>query len=274
MSVSRDRPRVIETMEPPATRYRETTLDVEWAGAMAPRAELIVYLGPDARNTSMLYTLNEAIARGEVDVITDSFAHREDSEPRATEEAYNHAAMMAPALGITVVGASGDSAGTDIPSSSPWVTAVGGTSLRMDGNTVLSEGAWEHSGSGPSQTFRRPWWQEGIVSGRFRGVVDLSLNSEFPYWTTYLGGQRPNYGTSYASPVFGAMVAVINGARASSGKPRLGWLNQTLYTSPTVQRAFKDITSGGTWKYPAREGWDYPTGFGAPDAERLLEALP
>ncbi|MDQ3264395.1 MAG: protease pro-enzyme activation domain-containing protein [Myxococcota bacterium] len=278
MGITREKPRVIQTMEPPATRYRETTLDIEWAGAMAPRADLLVYMGPDARNTSMLFTFNEAIARGEVDVITNSFAHREDSEPRAVEEAYNHAAMMAPALGITVAVASGDSAGTDVPSSSPWVTAVGGTEIRMEGLRVVSEIAWHASGSGPSQTHRKPWWQQGHVPGNMRGTADLSINSSFGYWTTYLGDQRANYGTSYAAPVFAGMAAVINSARASQGKVRVGWLNQTLYTDERVQRACKDITEGGTWSKsgfrPAGPGWDYPTGFGAPDAQRMLDALP
>lgn len=75
------------THPPVPSRNVEATLDVEWSGAMAPGADLVVYAGPDARNTSMVYTFNEAIARGEVDMISDSFAHREDSEPFLVEEA-------------------------------------------------------------------------------------------------------------------------------------------------------------------------------------------
>jgi kumamolisin len=38
---------------------------------------------------------NEAIARGEVSVLTDSFAHREDSEPKPLRHQYDESALMA-----------------------------------------------------------------------------------------------------------------------------------------------------------------------------------
>ncbi len=273
--IERTPPRVIQTMEPPATRYRETTLDIEWAGAMAPGAELVVYQGPDARNTSMIYTFNEAIAQGEVDVITTSFAHREDSEPRPVHQAYGASALMAASLGITVVAASGDSAGVDVPSSSPYVTAVGGTLLRMSGLSRLDEAGWAHSGSGISRTFATPPWQRGLSgTGGKRAVVDVALNAETGYWYMFLGVMSPNTGTSFSSPVFAGMVAVVNSARASTGKPQVGWLNSLLYTDRAIQATFRDITTGGTWKYDAGPGWDFPTGWGAPSAEGLFSTVP
>jgi kumamolisin len=273
--VPRPPPRVIQTMEPPATRYRETTLDIQWAGAMAPRAELVVYQGPDARNTSMLYTFNEAISQGEVSVLTTSFAHREDSEPRAVHEAYGASAMMAAALGITVVAASGDSAGVDVPSSSPYVTAVGGTVLHMNGLSRVDETAWALSGSGLSRTFPTPPWQSFLpgTQGK-RAVVDVALNAEMGYWYLYLGVMSPNTGTSFSAPVFAGLVAVVNSARAPSRRPAMGWLNSLLYTERDLQASFRDIAVGGTYRYSAGPGWDFPTGWGAPDAERLFTSMP
>jgi kumamolisin len=274
--VQRADPVVIQTMEPPATRYKEAQLDIEWASVMAPEAEVRVYMGPDARNTSMIFTYNEAIARNEIDVLTDSFAHREDSEPVAVREAYDNSSAMAAALGITVVAASGDSAGVDTPSCSPYVTAVGGTELLMSGNSIYLERAWPQSGSGISRTFTTPWWQEGVhpeLMG-MRGVADVALNAKNGYWITYLNRWTSLNGTSFSSPVFAGMIAVINGARMAEGKPRLGFLNQTLYTSPAVQGTFRDITDWATPKYSAGPGWDFPTGWGAPDAERLYQTLP
>jgi kumamolisin len=273
--ITRAMPRVVQTMEPPGTRYRETTLDIEWAGALAPQAELVVYQGPDARNTSMLYTFNEAISLGEVSIITTSFAHREDSEPRAVHEAYGASAMMAAALGITVVAASGDSAGVDVPSSSPYVTAVGGTMLRMNGLSRVEETAWAHSGSGVSRTFPTPPWQRSLPGiGDKRAVVDVALNAETGYWYLFLGVMSPNTGTSFSAPVFASMVAVINSARAPAGRPPVGWLNSLLYTERSIQATFRDITVGGTWKYAAGPGWDFPTGWGAPSAEGLFSTVP
>jgi kumamolisin len=276
MGIEREDPTFVVTMEPPVTRYREGQLDVEWAGAMAPKADLIVYVGPDARNTSMIYNFNEAIARNEVDVITDSFAHREDSEPRAVGEAYDHAAQMAAALGITVVSASGDSAGPDVPSVSPYVTSVGGSELGMIENRFVYETAWPYSGSGHSKYFPQPWWQRGLPGGgSTRAVADVALNASMGYWYCFLGRMYSNTGTSFSSPVFGAMITVVNGARATEGKPPVGWLNSTMYMNNDVRSTFRDITVGRTLRQnPARHGWDLPTGLGAPDAEGLLRTLP
>ena len=105
--VPRALPTVVETMESPITRYREVPLNTEWAGAMAPDAELILYTAPDARMTASIFNFNEAIGRGEVHVLSTSFARREDGEPRAVHEAYGRSCMMAAAIGMTVVAAAG-----------------------------------------------------------------------------------------------------------------------------------------------------------------------
>jgi len=274
--VQRTDPTVVQTLEAPGTRYREGQLDVEWASVMAPESDIIVYMGPDARNTSMIYTFNEAIARGEVSVITDSFAHREDSEPKTVHEQYNASAMMAAALGITVVAAGGDSAGVDVPSSSPYVTSVGGTQLKMIGNRVVGEVTWLYSGSGISMTFPTPEWQQGLPQvPRRRAVADVALNADTGYWYTWLGTTSPNTGTSFGSPIFAGLVAVVNSARASENKPVVGWLNSTLYTTPAVQDTFRDITVGVSDRgYISGPGWDIPTGWGAPDGLGLFNTLP
>lgn len=105
-------------------------------------------------------------------------------------------------------------------------------------------------------------------------MADVALNSGQNYHFVFLGYWWGNYGTSFASPVFGGMIATINGARAQAGKPRLGWLNGILYMDPVVQATFRDITEGATEKYPAHAGWDIPTGWGAPNAEGLLTTMP
>ncbi|WP_437673599.1 S53 family peptidase [Sorangium sp. So ce131] len=280
LGVNRADPRVVETMEPVATRYLESTLDIAWSGGLAPAAELVVYEGPDARNTSMVYAFNEAIALGEVSVITDSFAHREDSEPPAVRHQFHDAARMAAALGITVVAATGDSAQTDTPSSSPYVTGVGGTELWLTrGGEVEDERAWSRSGSGPTLSFPIPSWQVGVVEGSDgkRAVADVAMHAASesrPYWVYYLGEWRRYGGTSFSSPTFAAVVAVVNSYRAEQGLPSVGFLNATLYTEPEVQATFRDIVDGSTEFFAAGPGWDYPTGWGAPSALGLATTLP
>src|SRR5262249_54717595 len=125
LGIERTNPDIYNLMEPPVTRYVEAQLDVTWSGALAPGAEMTVYAGPDSRNTSSVFVFNEAVTRAQADgvsVITDSFAHREDSEPRVVRDQYNHSALVGAALGITLLAATGDSAQTDTPSSSPYVT--------------------------------------------------------------------------------------------------------------------------------------------------------
>src|SRR5690606_3185157 len=75
--IERELPTRISLMEPPYIRITETALDTQWASSMGPGADVYVYEGPDARNTALLYAWNEAIADNIVDVITNSFAHRE-----------------------------------------------------------------------------------------------------------------------------------------------------------------------------------------------------
>ncbi|WP_437590675.1 S53 family peptidase [Sorangium sp. So ce1000] len=278
--VSHDKPEVVVTGDPISTRFVETTLDMQWSGVMAPDAELIAYEGADARTHSILYAWNEAIGAGEVSVLSTSFAHREETEAQLIREQYNEAARMGAALGMTIVVASGDSAKPDVPSSSPYVTCVGGTVLELgDDGEVASEVAWSHSGSGRSRAFDTPWWQESAVSdaqGK-RAVSDVALtaSSDAPYWLYFLGEWDRRGGTSFAAPVFAGLMASVNSHRIAQGKPVVGWLNRALYTDAGVQAAFRDITTGKTVEgFSAGPGWDYPTGWGAPLADKLAEALP
>ncbi|WP_235879770.1 S53 family peptidase [Polyangium aurulentum] len=280
LNVVRNDPTIVQTMEPFVTRYIESTLDVEWAGAMAPDSDLIVYSGPDARNTSMIYTFNEAIARNEVDVITNSFAHREDSEPALVRLQYSDSALQAAAYGITVVAATGDSGGADTPSVSPWVTGVGGTRLTLNANgSIQSEVAWQKSGCGTSLTLLQPDWQVNVVgnaNGK-RATADLALNADpgTPYYVYYLAQWKLYGGTSFSSPVFAGLMATVDSYRKANNLPRAGYLNSLLYTNADIKKTFRDITSGGPGGIKtAGVGWDYPSGWGAPSALGLATTIP
>jgi kumamolisin len=187
--------------------------------------------------------------------------------------------MMGAALGITILVASGDSAQPDVPSSSPFVTCVGGTALTLTAaGAVDTEIAWNESGSGVSDTFTIPSWQEGVVLGSngMRATADMAMNAsgDTPYWSYYLAEWKSYGGTSFAAPSFAGLIAVVNSFRIAQGDPTVGYLNPILYRSPEVQATFRDIVEGSTAKYPAGPGWDYPTGWGAPRARELAEALP
>ena len=273
--ITRPDPELVVTMEPLSTRFTETTLDIEWAGGLAPGADLIVYAGPDAHDTSLVYTFNEAIADGRVDVITDSFAHREDVLPRAIRRQYDASARMAAALGITVLAASGDSGEPDVPGSSPFVTSVGGTVLVLDAaGARVEERVWVLSGSGDSLSFEAPPWQAGLPIADKRAMSDVGLAAGSRYWVYVFGEWQAFAGTSFAAPVFAGLLAVVNSARAAGGKPAVGFLNSTLYTNAAVQATFHDVVEGATGQHTAAPGWDYPTGWGAPNAAAFAATMP
>jgi kumamolisin len=276
LGIRRDDARVVQTMEAPSRANIEATLDVEWAGGMVPGAEVVLYAGPDIRDTSLLYTFNEAVGHGEVQVITDSFSRHATTEPGEVTTEYDESAKMAAALGITVVAASGDSAQVDVPSSSPLVTAVGGTELMLasDGRPLL-ETAWRQSGCGVAMAFTIPNWQSQVVTDSMgsRAVSDVAVNATNDRY--YFGGNwSVGSGTSFASPIFAGLIAAVDAARARNGLPPIGFLNSLLYQHALLQSAFRDITMGASGGHNASTGWDYPTGWGAPNAVKLAQVMP
>jgi len=266
--ISRSDPEIVRVAEPASSRNVETALDVEWAGALAPGARLVVYEAPDVKDTALVFALNEAVGRAEVSVLTDSFSRRETSVSRALAEQYEVTAQMAAALGITIVAASGDSNAVDVPASCPHVTAVGGTSLAPDG----AETVWEKAGAGPSRYFDAPAWAAALAERRT--IPDVSLNADTHYWVVSFGAWDRRGGTSFASPIFGALVTVMNAERAAGHRPPVGFLNPILYGDSKVQRAFRDIVEGESDQQVAKAGWDSASGWGSPHAANLLAALP
>ncbi len=264
---------VRDLMEPAPQHVFEATFDVAWAGVLAPESDVVVYQSPDAATTSLLFAFTEAVTRGEVQVVSDSYAHHESSEPPQTRLLFDQAAELAAVIGTTVIAAAGDSAKPDLPATCPFVTAVGGTTLTLDASGAVVETAWERSGAGPGW-FPAPAWQ-AAVSGdpAHRAVADVALDAGAAYLSVYEGVWRTTGGTSVASPVFAALVAVVDGQRSTRGLAPAGFLNPALYGDRNVQQSFRDITSGGTAAFAAGPGWDAASGWGAPNAAALAQAL-
>ncbi|KAF2788037.1 tripeptidyl-peptidase sed4 [Melanomma pulvis-pyrius CBS 109.77] len=179
------------------------------------------------------------------------------------------------------------------PASCPYVTAVGAT-----GRYFPMEPAYFSSG-GFSEYFAVPEWQAAATGGYVvglngshdgwynpagRGIPDVAaIGVRF-----VLGGEGGNVvtakGTSASTPVWAAVVALLNDRRLREGKPVLGFLNPVLY-SEAVRGALEDVRSGVsggcTWNggndfvegWSAVEGWDPSTGLGTPDFGALMEVL-
>ncbi len=186
------------------------------------------------------------------------------------------------------------------PATCPYITSVGATQIipnatvpGLASNTVPFEMACEtviYSGGGFSNVFDLPSYQEIAVRNWFadypppytaaqfnntqtsRGYPDVSANGA-NYIIAIDGIFDLVYGTSASSPVFAAIVTLLNGERMKQNKTSIGFLNPSLYANPSV---LNDITNGtnmgcGTQGFSASRGWDPVTGLGTPNYPKMLE---
>ena len=168
----------------------------------------------------------------------------------------------------------GTVAGESYPASSPYVIAVGGTTLSTTSSgTYSGETAWTFSGGGPSLYEAQPSWQRGIVPGTTRGVPDIAFDADPSSGALFIvnGTQTSNGGTSLASPLFVGAWARLESAHHN----RLGFPAAWLYShGPTPSGSlFHDVTSGSNGDFSAGPGWDYTTGFGSLNVAGVNAAL-
>ncbi len=143
----------------------EESLDVEWAHAIAPGANLVVIEARSQSRQSLIAAVNEARRIPGVDVVSMSWGFSE-----VKYQSSSHFTTPAGHTGITFVAASGDNGlvgGTNWPAVSPNVLSVGGTSLVVTrSGTYLSETAWYDSGGGLSRYNAEPELSEGHPDDR------------------------------------------------------------------------------------------------------------
>ncbi len=270
----------------------ETTLDLEQAGAQAPGADILMYLGNRPDSAWFTKILDAVVNEDKAQVVSISWSFCETDSPSAympMADLFKQGAVQ----GMAFFSASGDrgayrcsepsATSAACPASDPNVTAVGGTSLTLstDG-TRRNETAWSGSGGAASGLFARPLWQLGVGPAiyDFRLAADVALVSDpnTGYATYHQGQWQLLGGTSFAAPNWAAFWTL---ASQASGI-HLGPANPALYRICTAQPgcggAFLDITAGangggqGTG-LPAGPGWDYPTGWGVPNGVMLIEQL-
>jgi len=264
----------------------EVMLDIEVAGAVAPGATIAVYFAPNT-DRGFLDAITTAVhdTQNTPSVVSISWGSAEDRWTAQSLKSFNSAFSAAAALGVTILAAAGDQGSSDsetdgkvhadFPSSSPYVTGCGGTSLKVTGTKIQSEVVWHDAndsatGGGVSDVFPLPAWQKkagvprSASSGKAgRGIPDVAANADpqTGYRVLVDGQEMVIGGTSAVAPLMAALIARVNQAQ---GKPA-GFINPTLYADPALCR---DITQGdnittSTRKgYRAGPGWDACTGWG------------
>jgi kumamolisin len=273
----------------------EVLLDIEVAGAVAPKAQVLVYFAPNT-DAGFVDAVNAALhgADGTPAVISISWGSAESEWTSQGIKALDQAFLDAAALGVTVCAASGDSgssdgvsdglAHVDYPASSQYVIGCGGTRLSAIGGIITSQVAWDDlpnggaTGGGVSDIFPKPSWQTAAgvppsanPGGRIgRGVPDVSgdADPQTGYSVLVDGQQITVGGTSAVAPLWTGLITLLN---QRVGKPA-GHLNPLLYAK-TSSQAFRDVVSGTNGAYEAGPGWDACTGWGSPDGVRLLSVL-
>ena len=156
------------------------------------------------------------------------------------------------------------------------------------------------SSGGFSNRWGRPWWSRAAVAsyltdarsllepyvahGRLPASLFSNASAQRAFPDVAAAGEdyaivrdsQVSYvsGTSCSTPTFAALLALVNDALVSEGKPTLGFINPLLYTYAQSQALFADVTKGhmdacGTTGFHALEGWDAASGWGTPDFPRI-----
>jgi subtilase family serine protease len=185
------------------------------------------------------------------------------------------------AKGVTFVFSAGDSGNQSYPAESPYVLAVGGTSLTHDsGYNWSGETGWSSGGGGASSYESTPSYQSGLGYPH-RANPDVAYNADpntgFAVYDSYGGYGWAQYGgTSAGAPQWSALLAITNQGRVAAGKTVLDGTSQTLpaiyamTTGTTGTEQLNDVTSGSNGVGTARPGYDLVTGKGTPRRSDLV----
>jgi subtilase family serine protease len=240
---------------------QEQALDVDAVSAACPDCKILVVQASSASIVNLGKAVATAAADPTVVAISNSYGGG-DLADSTYGSYYNHP-------GIAVTASTGDNGyqGASFPASSHFVTAVGGTSLSMNGTTRRSETAWSDAGSGCS-TYNTAVAPASVTGCSKRAMADVSAAAD-----PGVGGLAVYYPTNSKSSTWGQFGGtsesspIIASVYAMAG-PISGYANTTPYGNPS---ALNDITSGSngtctpsTW-CNAGTGWDGPTGLGTPN---------
>ena len=248
-------------------------MDVEWAHAIAPGAIIHLVVSYDDSDYFLLSAVDYAVSLGAKQV-SMSWGSNEFSSDETYDSHFN-------VSGVSFFASSGDNgAGVSWPAVSPYVVAVGGTTLYYNiFGCLYAERAWSGSGGGTSAYTSEPAFQAPFQTSKKRMLPDVCYDADpltgFAVYMTdasILGGWTIIGGTSAGAPQWAALMALVNSAR----KEPLDNLPDILYRlgdPKTRTLYFRDITSGSNGGYNAGVGYDEVTGLGSPLVASLIPIL-
>lgn len=268
----------------------EISLDVEWAHAMAPGANILLVEANSDSLTDLMDAVNYARNAAGVSVVSMSWGGSEFFGWNGTE--FTGQTQYDPDFttpdghqGVTFIAAAGDSgvySGVQWPASSPNVLAVGGTSLYVadTSGTYYTETSWSGTSGGFSQVEYEPAYQATAQNTGVRTSPDVAFDADPNTGVAVydsvadqgLVGWQVVGGTSAGAPQWAALVAIVDQGRTLANKGTLDGVSQTLpalyslYYTPggpsyaSYTSDFNDVIdqNGGGGRYHWRFG-----GFGS-----------
>jgi subtilase family serine protease len=243
----------------------EITLDVEWAHAIAPGANITLVLAKSNDDVDILNATKYAVDHNLGDVISQSFGEDESCVDPKLLAQQHQVFVNATKKNITIFASSGDqgaaqptcdgssySKAASNPASDPLVTAVGGTELHAAdycltalgcdptanpaAGTYQGEIAWNEpdseygdmaTGGGFSLLYDAPLYQKTMVPGKQLGVPDVAYDAAVYHGvlTRFYGSWYLFGGTSAGSPQWAAITVIAN----QKAGHNLGFINPALY---------------------------------------------
>jgi subtilase family serine protease len=251
----------------PCSWSREAALGLQWAHAMAPKANLILVEADSHDKADMFAAVDRATKRllalggGEVDL---PWGKLEGADIGPVDIAKFDKVF---ADGVVYLASSGDSGHVvSYPASSAKVVAIGGTTFDFDDNgAFLGEGGWPGTGGGHSQFIAKPGFQNGIenTSPNRRSMPDLALNAGYVpvFNSTACDDANPGWqyiqGTSVSVALAAGLVNTAGHNHATATELK------NLYANRKDVKKIRDIVDG-TAPGCCAKNYDTFTGVGAP----------
>ena len=258
----------------------EASLDAEWAHVTAEGADILFVEAKSDSGPNLLVAVNKAVSMGAT-VVSMSWDQTGISSADDPDFDVSTAGFVS---GSGDYGCP-DNTGQIYPSGSPYVLSVGGTELTIDG-TTSSQTTWYKSGGYANTQEPRPSYQLNWSTNAYRVSNDVSYNA-IDYPITLGGAWYTEDGVSAGIPQWAGLVADADQARAALGKSVLAasGLPSGIYLAANSHESepgvidpamFTDITTGSAGsatECQAKEGWDWTTGLGTPNADGLVSEL-
>ncbi len=206
----------------------EESLDVEWAHAIAPGANIILYEASSSASSDLYTAVATAADTAGVSVVSMSFGTPQlDDFFAGVNEPGEDSTFTTPAghAGVTFLGSTGDGGAPNVgyASLSPNVVAVGGTTLEIGANgSYLGESAWSGAGGGDSLQEAQPSYQSASINNTgLRATPNVSMDADPETGVYVLDSFYSGYlqvgGTSLSTPMWAALIAIVDQGRATQG---------------------------------------------------------